>query len=42
MDIRIQSIKFHADQKLIDFIEEKVGKLGRYAEDMDSRIFREW
>lgn len=34
MDIRIQSVKFSADQKLIDFIEEKVGKLGRYADDI--------
>jgi len=30
MDIRIQSLKFDADQKLIDFIEKKLAKLPRY------------
>lgn len=30
MDIRIQSLKFDADQKLIDFIEKKLGKLPRF------------
>ena len=34
MKIRIQSVKFNADQKLIAFIEEKVGKLERYADDI--------
>ena len=34
MEIRIQSVKFNADQKLIAFIEEKVGKLERYADDI--------
>ena len=32
MDIRIQSLKFNADQKLIDFIEKKLAKLPRYYE----------
>ncbi|MCK9628334.1 MAG: HPF/RaiA family ribosome-associated protein [Bacteroidales bacterium] len=32
MDIRIQSLKFDADQKLIDFIEKKLGKLPRFYE----------
>ena len=27
MEIRIQSIKFNADQKLLDFVEKKVSKL---------------
>lgn len=30
MDIRIQSIKFNADQKLLDFINKKVERLGRF------------
>ncbi len=34
MEIRIQSVKFDADQKLIAFVREKVGKLERYADDI--------
>ena len=30
MDIKIQSIHFDADKKLVDFVEEKVGKLSHY------------
>ena len=30
MDIRIQAIRFDATEKLQDFIEKKVGKLGRF------------
>ncbi|HBG52639.1 MAG TPA: 30S ribosomal protein S30, partial [Rikenellaceae bacterium] len=30
MDIRVESVKFDADRKLLDFIEEKVGKLDRF------------
>jgi len=30
MKVKIQSIKFDADQKLLDFIEEKVSKLDQY------------
>lgn len=30
MDIKIQSIHFDADKKLIAFIQEKVKKLGKY------------
>ncbi len=30
MEIRIQSVKFDADQKLIDFINKKVIKLDRF------------
>ena len=34
MDIRIQSVKFDADQKLIDFIEKKLAKLPRYYDEI--------
>ncbi len=34
MNIRIQSLKFDADQKLIDFIEKKLAKLPRYYEEV--------
>jgi len=34
MDIRIQSIKFDADQKLLDFIEKKLAKLPRYYDEI--------
>ena len=27
MEIKVQSIKFDADQKLLDFIDNKVGKI---------------
>ena len=30
MEIKIKSLKFDADQKLIDFIEKKVSKLSRF------------
>ena len=30
MNIRIQSVKFSADVKLLDFVEKKVGKLEKY------------
>lgn len=36
MNIQIQSVKFDADQKLVAFIEEKVEKLERYADDIIS------
>ena len=29
MNIQIQSVKFDADQKLLDFVQHKVGKLDR-------------
>ena len=32
MEIRVQSVKFDADQKLLDFIEKKVSKLPRFYE----------
>lgn len=30
MEIRVQSLKFDADQKLLDFVEKKVSKLERF------------
>ena len=30
MDVKIQSIHFDADKKLIDFVNEKVNKLGHF------------
>lgn len=32
MNVEIQSVKFDADSKLIDFIERKVAKLDKFAE----------
>ena len=34
MNIKIQSVKFDADKKLIDYIEAKVGKLTQVADDI--------
>lgn len=30
MEIRVKSLKFDADQKLLDFVEKKVSKLDRF------------
>ena len=30
MEIRVQSLKFNADQKLLDFVEKKVSKLEKF------------
>ena len=30
MDIKVQSIKFNADQKLLDYIDKKVGKISKF------------
>lgn len=30
MDVKIQSVKFDADRKLLDFVEDKVSKLDRF------------
>ena len=30
MEIRVQSIKFNADQKLLDFIEKKFSKIEKF------------
>ena len=32
MNVKIQSVKFDADKKLIDFIENKMAKLDRFVE----------
>ncbi len=34
MDIRIQSLKFDADSKLIDFIEKKLSKLTKFNDEI--------
>lgn len=36
MDIRIQSLKFDADTKLITFIEKKLAKLPKYYDEIRS------
>lgn len=36
MDIRVKSLKFDADQKLLDFVEKKVGKLEKFDEQITS------
>jgi putative sigma-54 modulation protein len=40
MNVKIQSIKFNADKKLIDFINLKVNKLERYFDNIiDSDVY---
>lgn len=40
MKVKIQSIHFDADQKLLDFVEEKVNKLNTFSNDIiDSEVF---
>ncbi|MFT4595262.1 MAG: putative sigma-54 modulation protein [Bacteroidia bacterium] len=40
MKVKIQSIHFDADQKLLDFVETKVGKLNTYSNSIiDSEVF---
>ena len=34
MDIRVQSVKFDADVKLLDFIDKKVGKLDKFYDEI--------
>lgn len=36
MEIRVQSLKFNADQKLLDHVEKKVAKLGKFDEEISS------
>jgi len=36
MNIQIHSVRFDADQKLIDFVNQKLGKLSLYSEDIVS------
>ncbi|MEP7264599.1 MAG: ribosome-associated translation inhibitor RaiA [Bacteroidota bacterium] len=40
MKVKVQSIHFDADQKLLTFVEEKVDKLRQFYEDIiDSEVF---
>ncbi len=34
MNIQIHSVRFDADKKLIDFVNQKLGKLTQYGEDI--------
>ena len=34
MEIKVQSIKFDADQKLLDYIDKKVSKIVKFYEDI--------
>ena len=34
MNVKIQSVKFDADQKLVDFIQLKLSKIGRFADNI--------
>lgn len=36
MEIRIQSLKFDADQKLIDYVEKKVSKIEKFDDNITS------
>ncbi len=36
MEIRVQSIKFDADQKLLDYVEKKVSKLPKFYDEITS------
>jgi len=40
MSLKVQSIHFDADQKLVDFVEVRVGKLNQfYDQIIDSEVF---
>ncbi|MBX7181683.1 MAG: ribosome-associated translation inhibitor RaiA [Bacteroidia bacterium] len=40
MNVKIQSIHFDADHKLIDFVQDRVGKLGHYyTEILGSEVY---
>jgi ribosome-associated translation inhibitor RaiA len=34
MNIKIQSLRFDADKKLLDYVESKVGKLNQFADNI--------
>ncbi len=36
MEIKVQTLKFDADQKLLDYVEKKVGKLERFDDNITS------
>ncbi|MBQ0143592.1 MAG: HPF/RaiA family ribosome-associated protein [Bacteroidales bacterium] len=35
MEIRIKSLKFDADQKLLDYVEKKVSRLSRFSDHLE-------
>lgn len=35
MEIRVKSLKFDADQKLLDYVQKKVSKLSRFSDSLD-------
>ena len=35
MEIRVKSLKFDADQKLLDYVDKKVSKLSRFSDHLD-------
>ena len=35
MEIRVKSLKFDADQKLLDYVEKKVSRLSRFSDHLD-------
>lgn len=34
MEIKVQSLKFDADQKLLDFIDKKLGKIAKFDDEI--------
>ena len=36
MEINVKSLKFNADQKLLDFVQKKVTRLSKFFEGMDN------
>ncbi len=36
MEIKVQSVKFNADQKLLDFVDKKLGKIEKFYEGITS------
>ncbi|MCI1640420.1 MAG: HPF/RaiA family ribosome-associated protein [Bacteroidales bacterium] len=36
MEINVKSLKFDADSKLLDYVQKKVSKLSRFAEEIDN------
>jgi putative sigma-54 modulation protein len=36
MEINVKSLKFNADQKLLDFVQKKVTRLSKFFEGMDT------
>ena len=38
MEIRVQSIKFDADQKLLDFVEKKLARLEKFYDEINDHF----